>query len=63
MGCSGGKEQTVERPGFNKLTVWGDYFNSDTRTILAILYIAGVQHNFEEVNLFKGQNKEETYIS
>jgi len=44
MGCSGGKENTLERPGGGKLTVWGDHFNSDTRTILAILYIAGIAH-------------------
>jgi hypothetical protein len=44
MGCSGSKENTLERPGSGKLTVWGDYFNSDTRTILSILFIAGIPH-------------------
>ena len=49
MGCGGSKD-TLERPGQGKLTVWGDYFNSDTRTIIAILDYAGVPHNFVEID-------------
>lgn len=63
MGCSGSKENTLERPGGGKLTVWGDYFNSDTRTILAILYIAGIPHAMEEVDQFKGDHKKESYLA
>lgn len=37
MGCSGGKENTLDRPGGGKLMVWGDYFNADTRTLISIL--------------------------
>lgn len=53
MGCSGSKENTLDRPGLagsGKLTVWGDYFNSETRTVLAILQIAGVPHSLEEID-------------
>jgi hypothetical protein len=50
MGCSASKETTLERPGAGKLTVWGDYFNSDTRTIIAILNISGIMHLIEEVD-------------
>ena len=52
MGCSAAKENTLDRPGAagSKLTVWGDHFNSDTRTILSILTVAGVPHNLEEVD-------------
>lgn len=50
MGCGGSKENTLDRPGSGKLTVWGDYFNSDTRTILAIVNIAGVPHQLEEID-------------
>ena len=53
MGCGGSKE-TLDRPGGGKLTVWGDFFSADTRTILSILYIAGVPYNLEEVDQFKG---------
>ena len=52
MGCSGSKENTLDRPGAasGKLTVWGDYFNSDTRTILSILTVAVIPHVLEEVD-------------
>lgn len=53
MGCSGSKGaggETLERPGGSKLTVWGDHFNSDTRTILGILNVAKVSYNLEKVN-------------
>lgn len=63
MGCSNAKENTLERPGSGKLTVWGDYFNADTRTILAILYMAGVPHAMEEVDQFKGDHKKESYLA
>ena len=48
MGC--GNSAPLEKPGQKKLVIWGDYFNSDTRTMLAILTIAGVAHNLEEVD-------------
>ena len=63
MGCSGSKENTLERPGSGKLTVWGDYFNADTRTILSILFIAGIPHQFEEVDQFKQEQKKESYLA
>jgi hypothetical protein len=43
MGC--GKATTLDRTG-GALTVYGDYFNTDTRTILAILDIAGATYSF-----------------
>lgn len=65
MGCSGSKENTLERPGApaQKLTIWGDYFNSDTRTILSILNIAGIPFNLEEVDYFRGDNKKDSYLA
>ena len=65
MGCAGSKDNTLERPGGlskNQLTVWGDYFNSDTRTILSILHIAGIPHAIEEVDQFRGDHKKESYL-
>lgn len=70
MGCSESKNNssaTLERPGAmaagnTKLKVWGDYFNADTRTILSILNIAGVAHDIQEVDMFKGDHKKEFYI-
>lgn len=66
MGCSGSKENTLDRPGLagsGKLTVWGDYFNSETRTVLAILQIAGVPHSLEEIDQFRGDLKKESYLA
>jgi hypothetical protein len=39
MGC--GKATTLDRTTTGALTVYGDYFNTDTRTLLAILDITG----------------------
>jgi hypothetical protein len=43
MDSGGSKENRLVRPG-GAQTVWGDYFNSDTRTILSILSIAGIPY-------------------
>lgn len=63
MGCGGSKENTLERPGNGKLTVWGDHFNSDTRTILSIIEIAGVPYSLEEIDQFKGDHKKDSYLA
>jgi len=66
MGCSGSKENVLDRPGVagsGKLTVWGDYFSSETRTILAILEHAGVAHSLEEVDQFRGDQKKQSYLT
>ena len=43
----------VQRP---KLTVWGDYFDNDTRTIAILLNLSGVVFDFKELNTFVGQH-------
>jgi len=63
MGCSGTKPTTLERPQSSRLTVWGDYFNSDTRTLLAILNIAGVPYVFEKVNMLNEEHKKDSYLT
>jgi hypothetical protein len=65
MGCGNGKQNTLDRPQskMEKLTVWGDYFSPDTRTILTALYIAGVPHLFNEIDQFKNEHKKEDYLS
>ena len=37
-----------------KLLVYGNFFDSDTRTIVTLLNISGVEYTFEEVNIFTG---------
>jgi hypothetical protein len=62
MGCSGNKENALERPGGGKLIVWGDNFNSDTRTLISILQISGVAFEFKEIDTFKGEQKKVEYM-
>lgn len=63
MGCGNSNGNGLPRPGQDKLVIWGDYFNSDTRTMLAILDIAGVPKTMEEVDQFKGDQKKEAYLA
>ena len=44
------------------LKVYGNYFNSDTRTILTLLDISGITYEFEEVDIFKGEPHEPEYL-
>ena len=61
MGCGGSKD-TMQRPS-SKLTVYGDYFNSDTRAIIGILKFAKIPHAFEEVNIFQEDQKKPAYLA
>lgn len=63
MGCSGGKQETLERPGGGRLVLWGDNFNSDTRTLMSVLDIAGVPYELHEVDTFKDDHKKPDYLS
>lgn len=55
MGLCGGKEQgALERPGQGILTVWGDPFQSETRTIMAVIKLGGIPHEFHPVDSFQG---------
>lgn len=40
------------------ITIWGDYFSSDTRALLAICEMADINAKFEEVDTFKQRNLE-----
>lgn len=51
MGLCGGKEGgSLERPGSGILTIYGDYFSPETRTLMALIQIGGVPHNFHPVD-------------
>ena len=51
MGCSPSNIETPESR--SKLTIWGDYFNQDTRAILAICAMAGLDADFKLVDTFE----------
>ena len=42
-------------------TVYGDYFNSDTRAILAICKHANIQHEFELIDTLAKENLDDSY--
>ena len=41
-----------------KLTVYGDYYNADTRTLLAILKLANEPHDYVNLNTLANEHKE-----
>ena len=45
----------------SKLAIWGDYFNQDTRALLAICDMAEIQHEFRLVDSFQRQNLTQSY--
>ena len=44
------------------IKIWGDYFQSETRTICAALDFCGVHYNFDEINTLIGEHREESYL-
>lgn len=70
MGCGGSKQGSLARPGEvnlargtpGKLVIWGDYLNSDTRMICAVLKLQGIDFEFQHVNILKEENTKEAYI-
>ena len=63
MGCGGSKDQHSSERLSSRLTVYGDYFNSDTRTLLGILKISQVAHSFQEVKMLKEEHRQPSYLA
>ena len=61
MGCGGSHPVPPPGAGTGTLTIYGDYFSSDTRTLLCLVYIAGVPHQFNEIDTFQGDHKKDSY--
>ena len=60
MGLCGGKDQnSLERPGKGILSVWGDPFQSETRTIIAAIKIGGIKYEFHPIDSFQGEQRKE----
>ena len=55
--------QIDDRVGRNtpKLTIWGDYYNQDTRALLAICDMAEIPHEFKLVDSLQNENKSDGY--
>ena len=59
MGC-GPSENTTPVPR-DQITIWGDYFNQDTRALIAICEMSGVSANFQMVDTFTQKNFDKEY--
>ena len=46
----------------SKHTVWGDYLSSETRTILAIMDLQKIEHDFKLVDTLKEEHKNQDYL-
>lgn len=46
-----------------KLKVCGHHFNSDTRTVLTLLDISGIDYEFTEIDIFLGQHQDVKYLA
>jgi len=60
MGCCA--SAPPPSPGFGQLTIWGDYFNSDTRTIENMVSICGVPNKMNIIDTLNSENKQEGYL-
>lgn len=71
MGCCGSEPSPVmeQRPtnmtlGIKGgLTIYGDYFDSDTRTIVTLLNIVDQNFKFNEIDIFQGQQAKADFLS
>ena len=64
MGCGNSSPGPIERlPGSGRLTVYGDYFNTETRTLLGILKVSGVPHHFEKVSMIQEEHRKPSYLA
>ena len=46
MGAHLCKDQADTRPKSKKLAVWGDVTNPDTKSILAVLKLCNIEHDY-----------------
>ena len=59
MGQSLCKDQVDTRPVRNGLTVWGDYVNADTRTIIAIMELCSEKYVFKPLDTLTNKHLED----
>ena len=51
------KDQADTRPATKKLTVWGDYINAETKSILSVLMICHIEHEYTNVETLLEEHK------
>lgn len=60
MGQTLCKDHVDTRPVRNGMTIWGDYINSDTRTILAIMDICSEKYVFKQLDTLINKHLEDS---
>jgi len=60
MGQTLCKDHVDTRPVRNGMTIWGDYINSDTRTILAIMDICSEKYVFKQLDTLTNKHLEDS---
>ena len=62
--CTSKENQTLDKPGASGiLTVHGDYFSPETRTIMVMLHQGNVKCELHVVDQFKGEHKSDKYLA
>ena len=46
-----------------KIKVYGNSFNSDTRTIRTLLDISNTEYDYEEIDIFMGEHQKDKYLA
>lgn len=59
MGNSLCKDPVDTRPVRNGMTIWGDYVNSDTRTILAVMDMCSEKYVFKQLDTLSNKHLED----
>ena len=63
MGCGPAQPEAPDaRNGKQALVIYGDYFSADTRALVAMCKMAGIEHTLEVVDTLDGANQHEDYL-
>ena len=57
MGAHLCKDQADTRPKSKKLAVWGDLTNPDTKSILAVLKLCNIDHDYTNIETLREEHK------
>ena len=63
MGCGQSVDTSHIQSNNSKLAIWGDYFNQDTRALMAICEMAEISPFFGIVDTFKKEHLEPHYLA
>ena len=63
MGCGPAQPEAPDaRNNKQAITIYGDYFSADTRALVAMCKMAGIEFTLEMVDTLDGANQHEDYL-